>query len=87
MPTQVAGVAATNPAVITDDRSGWQDVASTAADREPIEVMFNLTRQSACSFGFASPDPATANALELFVFLLYRNQSSTRRTDPPDLDL
>ena len=46
MPTPVAGVAATNPAVITGDRSGQQDVASTAADRNPFEVMFNLTRSA-----------------------------------------
>ena len=46
MPTPVAGVAATNPAVITSDRGGRQDVASTVADREPFEVMFNLTRSA-----------------------------------------
>jgi hypothetical protein len=46
MPTRVAGVAATNPPVITSDRGGRQDVASTAADREPFEVMFNLTRSA-----------------------------------------
>jgi hypothetical protein len=46
MPTPVAGVAATNPAVITSERSGRQDVASTAADRKPFEVMFNLTQSA-----------------------------------------
>ena len=46
MPTPVAGVAATNAAGITTDRSGRQDVASTAADREPFEVMLNLTRSA-----------------------------------------
>ena len=46
IPRPVAGVAATNPAVITGDRSGRQDVASTAADREPFEVMFNLARSA-----------------------------------------
>lgn len=45
MPTPVAGVTATNPAVITSDRGG-RDVTSTAADREPFEVMFNLTRSA-----------------------------------------
>jgi hypothetical protein len=46
MPTPVAGVAATTPAVIKGDRSGQQDVASTAADRKPFEVMLNLTRSA-----------------------------------------
>ena len=46
MPTPVAGQAATNPAVVAGDRSGRQDVASTAADRKPFEVMFNLTRSA-----------------------------------------
>jgi len=46
MPTPVAGVAATNPAVKTSDRGGRQDVASAVADREPFEVMFNLTRSA-----------------------------------------
>ena len=46
MPTPVADVAATNPAVITGGRGGRQDVASTAADRKPFEVMFNLTRSA-----------------------------------------
>jgi hypothetical protein len=46
MPTPVAGVTATNPAVITSDRGGRRDVTSTAADREPFEVMFNLTRSA-----------------------------------------
>ena len=41
--TPVAGVTATNPAVVTGDRSGRQDVAGTGADREPFEVMLNLT--------------------------------------------
>ena len=45
MPTPVAGVTATNPAVTTSDRGG-RDVTSTAADREPFEVMFNLTRSA-----------------------------------------
>ena len=44
--TPVAGVAATNPAVITSDRGGRQDVANTAADRKPFEVMLNLTRSA-----------------------------------------
>ena len=44
--TPVAGVTATNPAVVTGDRSGRQDVASAAADRKPVEVMFNLTRSA-----------------------------------------
>jgi hypothetical protein len=46
MPTPVAGVAATNPAVITSDRGGRQDVASTTADRKPFNVMLNLTRSA-----------------------------------------
>ena len=46
MPTPVAGPAATNPAVVAGDRSGRQDVASTAADRKPFEVMLNLTRSA-----------------------------------------
>lgn len=46
MPTPVAGVAATNAAGITTDRSGRQDVASTAADRKPFEVILNLTRSA-----------------------------------------
>jgi hypothetical protein len=51
MPTPVAGVTATNPAVITSDRGGRRDVTSTAANREPLnrepfEVMFNLTRSA-----------------------------------------
>jgi len=44
--TPVAGLAATNPAVVAGDRSGRQDVASTAPDRKPFEVMFNLTRSA-----------------------------------------
>ena len=46
MPTPVACVAATNPAVITGDRSGRQDIASTDTDRKPFEVMLNLTRSA-----------------------------------------
>jgi hypothetical protein len=46
MPTPAAGVTATNPAVITSDRGGRRDVTSSAADREPFEVMFNLTRSA-----------------------------------------
>ena len=46
MPTPDAGAAATNPAVITGDRGGRQDVASTAADRKPFEVMLKLTRST-----------------------------------------
>ena len=46
MPTPVAGVAATNPAVVTGDRSGRQDVASTDTDRKPFEVMLDLTRSA-----------------------------------------
>jgi hypothetical protein len=46
MTSPVAGLAATNPAVVTGDRSGRQDVASTAADRKPFEVMLNLTRST-----------------------------------------
>ena len=46
MPTPVAGVTATSPAVITSDRGGGQDVASTTADRKPFEVMLNLTRSN-----------------------------------------
>lgn len=38
--TRVAGVAATNPAVVPGDR---QDGATTEADRKPFEVMLNLT--------------------------------------------
>jgi hypothetical protein len=44
--TAVAGVTATNPAVVPDERSGRQDVASTDADRKPFEVMLNLTRSA-----------------------------------------
>ena len=44
--TPVAGVAATNPTVVTGDRSGRQDIASAAADRKPFEVMLNLTRST-----------------------------------------
>jgi hypothetical protein len=46
MSSPVAGLAATNPAVVTGDRSGRQDAASTAADREPFAVMLNLTRST-----------------------------------------
>jgi hypothetical protein len=46
MPTPVAGVAATNPAVIISDRGGRQDVASRAPGKEPFEVMFNLTQSA-----------------------------------------
>ncbi len=46
MSTPVAGVAATSPSVLSGDRSGRQNVASTGADREPIEVMLNLTRSA-----------------------------------------
>src|SRR5208283_4165381 len=46
MPTPVAGVAATDPAVVRGDRSSRQDVASMAAEREPYEVMFNLARSA-----------------------------------------
>jgi len=44
--TPIAGVVATKPAVGTGDRGGGQDVASTAADRKPFEVMLNLTRST-----------------------------------------
>jgi hypothetical protein len=44
--TPVAGAAATNPSVVTGDRSGRPDVASTGADRKPFEVMLNLTRST-----------------------------------------
>jgi len=46
MSTPVAGAAATNPAVVTGDHSGRQDVASTGADRTPFEVMLNLTQSA-----------------------------------------
>jgi hypothetical protein len=46
MPTPVAGVAARNPPVVTGDQSARQDVASTAAERKPFEVMLNLTRSA-----------------------------------------
>jgi hypothetical protein len=45
-PAPVAGVAARNTAVVTGDRGGRQDVASTAADRTPFEVILNLTRSA-----------------------------------------
>jgi hypothetical protein len=44
--TPVAGVAATNPAVATGDRSGRQDVASSAADKKPFDVTLNLTQSA-----------------------------------------
>jgi hypothetical protein len=46
MSKPVAGVTATNPAVVTGDRSGREDVANTGADRKPFEVMLNLTRSA-----------------------------------------
>jgi hypothetical protein len=46
MSTPVAGATARNPAVVSGDRSGRQDVASTGADRKPFEVMLNLTRSA-----------------------------------------
>ncbi len=46
MSSRVAGLAGTNPAVVTGDRSGRQEVASTEADREPFEVMLNLARST-----------------------------------------
>lgn len=46
MPAPIAGVAATNPAVVAGDRSGRQDVASTATDTKPFEIMLNLTRSA-----------------------------------------
>jgi hypothetical protein len=46
MPTPVSGVAARNPAVVIGDQSSSQNVASTAADRKPFEVMLNLTRST-----------------------------------------
>ena len=56
--TPVAGVAATKPTVVTGDRSGRQDVASTGADREPFEVMLNLT-QSMTRGGTSTNDKKT----------------------------
>ena len=44
--TPVAGVAATNPAVVKGDRSGRQDVPNTGADRKPFEVTLNLTQSA-----------------------------------------
>jgi hypothetical protein len=44
--TPVASVAATNPAVVTGDRGGREDVANTGADRKPFEVTLNLTRSA-----------------------------------------
>ena len=46
MSSPVASVATTNPAVVTGDRSGRQDVASAGSDRKPFEVMLNLTRSA-----------------------------------------
>ena len=45
-PTPVAEGAARNPAVVKGDQRGRQDVASTAADRKPFEVILNLTRSA-----------------------------------------
>ena len=44
--TPVAGVATTKPVVVTGARGGRQDMASTDADRKPLEVMLNLTRSA-----------------------------------------
>jgi hypothetical protein len=44
--TPAAGAAATNPAVVTTDRNGRQDVADAGADRKPFEVALNLTRST-----------------------------------------
>jgi hypothetical protein len=44
--TPVAGASATNPAVVTAQRSGRQDVANAGADRNPFEVILNLTRST-----------------------------------------
>lgn len=46
MSTPVAGTAATNPAVVSGDRSGRQDVADAEAGKKPFEVMLNLTRSA-----------------------------------------
>jgi len=46
LPPPVAGVAATNPAVVTSDRGGRQEVANAGTDRKPFEVMLNLTRSA-----------------------------------------
>ena len=46
MSTPVARVTTTKPAVVPGERSGGQNVASTGADREPFEVMLNLTRSA-----------------------------------------
>jgi hypothetical protein len=46
MSAPVASVAAPNPAVVTGDRSGRQDVANAGSDRNPFEVMLNLTRSA-----------------------------------------
>ena len=44
--TPIAGVVATKPSVVTGDRSGGQDVASTGADRTPFEVTLNLAHSA-----------------------------------------
>ena len=46
MSRPVAGVAATNPAVVKGDRSGGRDVASADSDRKPFDVVLNLTRST-----------------------------------------
>ena len=46
MPTPVAEMAATNPAVVTSARGGQQEVANAGTDRKPFEVMLNLTRSA-----------------------------------------
>jgi hypothetical protein len=43
MSSPAAGVSAPSPAVIANDRVLGADTASTAADREPFKVMFDLT--------------------------------------------
>ncbi len=42
----IAGVVATKPAVVTGDRGGGQDVASTGAGRTLFEVTLNLTQSA-----------------------------------------
>ncbi len=46
MPTPVAGMAVTNPAVVTSDRGGQREVANAGAGRKPFEVILNLTRSA-----------------------------------------
>ena len=46
LPPPVAGVAATNPAVVTSERGGQREVANAGTDRKPFEVMLNLTRSA-----------------------------------------